>query len=159
MRRNKVCPSQLLRRLPPHGSHTVPIATTSPTRSDSSMSIHSESSPPAVHVICTAPLIAPKPLPYHSPTFLQFDLPDDDEDLSHPPYVSRPHKRKRQDDDDDDDDADEPAVMKRRATDDRRGRWHGHSGAVPLHSVTLQSSLQSHPYPMAPPPAFAHSYR
>ncbi|KIP09094.1 hypothetical protein PHLGIDRAFT_126548 [Phlebiopsis gigantea 11061_1 CR5-6] len=43
--------------------------------------------PPAVHVVCTAPLVAPKPLPYHSPTFLHFDLPDDDEDLSHPPYA------------------------------------------------------------------------
>ncbi|KAI0094001.1 hypothetical protein BDY19DRAFT_290517 [Irpex rosettiformis] len=78
--------------------------------------------PQFVHVVCNAPLLAPKPLPYHSPTFLQFDLPDDDEDLSHPPYVSRPHKRKRvvEDDDDDDDgdgerdDAQEPAATKRR---------------------------------------------
>jgi len=51
--------------------------------------------PEFVHAVCNAPLVAPVPLPYHSPTFLQFDLPDDDEDLSHPPYVSRPHKRKR----------------------------------------------------------------
>ena len=79
--------------------------------------------PATVHVVCTAPLVAPKPLPYHSPTFLQFDLPDDDEDLSHPPYVSRPHKRKRRADDADDSDAPPPA-MKRRAADDRRGRWH-----------------------------------
>ncbi|KAL0947381.1 hypothetical protein HGRIS_013497 [Hohenbuehelia grisea] len=41
------------------------------------------------HVVCNAPLVAPKPLPYHSPTFLQFDLPDIDEDLSYPPYTLR----------------------------------------------------------------------
>ncbi|TFK55192.1 hypothetical protein OE88DRAFT_1642409 [Heliocybe sulcata] len=44
------------------------------------------------------PLLAPKPLPYHSPKFLQFELPDEDEDLSHPPYI-RPTKRKRGEDD------------------------------------------------------------
>ncbi|KAF5391895.1 hypothetical protein D9757_001775 [Collybiopsis confluens] len=58
----------------------------------------SSSPPPSLHVICNAPLIAPKPLPYHSPTFLKFELlPDLDEDLSHPPYTQRPSKRKRQD--------------------------------------------------------------
>ncbi|KIK63632.1 hypothetical protein GYMLUDRAFT_57310 [Collybiopsis luxurians FD-317 M1] len=58
--------------------------------------------PQSLHVICNAPLIAPKPLPYHSPTFLKFELlPDLDEDLSHPPYTQRPSKRKRAD-------ADEP---------------------------------------------------
>ena len=117
-------------------------------------------SPPPVHVVCTAPLVAPKPLPYHSPTFLQFDLPDDDEDLSHPPYCSRPHKRKRQDTDLDDG-ADEAAarrtvVVKRRATDDRRIRWHHqhHTG----HAVQLRPvpQLQSYSYPM-PPPVFAHA--
>lgn len=40
-----------------------------------------------IHVVCNAPLVAPVPLPYHSPTFLQFDLPDIDADLSHPPYT------------------------------------------------------------------------
>ncbi|KAL1758323.1 hypothetical protein FB107DRAFT_272149 [Schizophyllum commune] len=54
-------------------------------------------SPPQL-VICNAPLVAPRPLPYHSPTFLQFDLlPDVDEDLSHPPYTKRASKRKRDD--------------------------------------------------------------
>ncbi|KAF9072927.1 hypothetical protein BDP27DRAFT_371479 [Rhodocollybia butyracea] len=53
--------------------------------------------PQSLHVICNAPLIAPKPLPYHSPTFLKFELlPDLDEDLSHPPYTQRPSKRKRE---------------------------------------------------------------
>ncbi|KAG8217320.1 hypothetical protein J3R82DRAFT_5415 [Butyriboletus roseoflavus] len=62
----------------------------SPSPSDSS------SPPPgAVRVVCDVPLLAPRPLPYHSPTFLQFDLPDTDEDLSHPPYTHRPSKRKR----------------------------------------------------------------
>ncbi|KAG6817093.1 hypothetical protein H0H87_012861 [Tephrocybe sp. NHM501043] len=53
--------------------------------------IHSEP-----HVICNPPLVAPRPLPYHSPTFLQFELPDLDQDLSHPPYFTRrTSKRKR----------------------------------------------------------------
>jgi len=49
-----------------------------------------------VRVVADVPLLAPRPLPYHSPTFLQFDLlPDVDDDLSHPPYTHRPAKRKR----------------------------------------------------------------
>ncbi|KAJ7349225.1 hypothetical protein DFH08DRAFT_864825 [Mycena albidolilacea] len=53
--------------------------------------------PRTTHVVCNAPLVAPIPLPYHSPTFLQFELPDIDEDLSHPPYTRRQAavKRKR----------------------------------------------------------------
>ncbi|KAF7359347.1 hypothetical protein MSAN_01277200 [Mycena sanguinolenta] len=53
--------------------------------------------PRTTHVVCNAPLVAPIPLPYHSPTFLQFELPDIDEDLSHPPYIRRQAavKRKR----------------------------------------------------------------
>ncbi|KAG5653266.1 hypothetical protein H0H81_001426 [Sphagnurus paluster] len=55
---------------------------------------------PPIHVICNAPLVAPIPLPYHSPTFLQFDLlPDIDQDLSRPPYTCRSFKRKRPSDD------------------------------------------------------------
>ena len=51
--------------------------------------------PVPVHVVCNAPLLAPKPLPYRPPAFLeQFDLPDPDEDLSRPPYTFRA-KRKR----------------------------------------------------------------
>ncbi|KAI6126267.1 hypothetical protein EV401DRAFT_1935425 [Pisolithus croceorrhizus] len=54
-----------------------------------------------IHIsVCDVPLLAPRPLPYHSPTFLHFDLPDSDEDLSHPPYTHRPPKRKRGDHDD-----------------------------------------------------------
>ncbi|KAJ7756887.1 hypothetical protein DFH07DRAFT_940633 [Mycena maculata] len=57
--------------------------------------------PQTTHVVCNAPLVAPIPLPYHSPTFLQFELPDIDEDLSHPPYTRRAAalKRKRTEDD------------------------------------------------------------
>ncbi|KAJ7261350.1 hypothetical protein B0H12DRAFT_1322106 [Mycena haematopus] len=60
--------------------------------------------PRATHVVCNAPLVAPIPLPYHSPTFLQFELPDIDEDLSHPPYTRRQAavKRKRTVDREDD---------------------------------------------------------
>ncbi|KAI0035742.1 hypothetical protein K488DRAFT_82778 [Vararia minispora EC-137] len=42
-----------------------------------------------VHVVCNAPLLAPKPLPYRPPAFLDgFDLPDPDADLSRVPYSS-----------------------------------------------------------------------
>ena len=57
--------------------------------------------PEVAEVVCNAPLVAPIPLPYHSPTFLLYDLPDEDEDLSHPPYTHRPHKRKRAREEDD----------------------------------------------------------
>ncbi|KAI0797868.1 hypothetical protein C8Q75DRAFT_22465 [Abortiporus biennis] len=67
----------------------------SSSSSDASSETDPSPSPNFIHAVCNAPLIAPVPLPYHSPTFLQFDLPDEDEDLSHPPYFSRPHKRKR----------------------------------------------------------------
>lgn len=69
-----------------------------PSPTDTSTSATSDRSAPSPRpqlVICDAPLVAPRPLPYHSPTFLQFDLPDDNEDLSHPPYTKRASKRKR----------------------------------------------------------------
>ncbi|KAH0830394.1 hypothetical protein J3R83DRAFT_1788 [Lanmaoa asiatica] len=75
-----------------------------PSPSDTCSSISADSSPSSppdtVRVVCDVPLLAPRPLPYHSPTFLQFELPDTDEDLSHPPYTHRPSKRKRDADDD-----------------------------------------------------------
>ncbi|KAI0273791.1 hypothetical protein BC834DRAFT_840586 [Gloeopeniophorella convolvens] len=71
--------------------------------------------PEFLHVVCNAPLLAPKPLPYRPPAFLDsFELPDPDEDLSHPPYIRSSPKRKRSRDGQDD-----PAtsyVSKRRAT-------------------------------------------
>ncbi|THV07895.1 hypothetical protein K435DRAFT_847695 [Dendrothele bispora CBS 962.96] len=77
-----------------------------PSPTDTVASDLSYSPPPrtqSLHVFCNAPLIAPKPLPYHSPTFLQFDLlPSLDDDLSFPPYTQRPPKRKREDDSDSD---------------------------------------------------------
>jgi len=53
--------------------------------------------PEFLHVVCDAPLLAPKPLPYRPPAFLDsFELPDPDEDLSHPPYTRSSSKRKRE---------------------------------------------------------------
>ncbi|CAK5263375.1 unnamed protein product [Mycena citricolor] len=74
-----------------------------PSPTDTCASASSSASSPGMlspggpaHVICNAPLVAPVPLPYHSPTFLQFEsLPDIDEDLSHPPYTCRPNVLKR----------------------------------------------------------------
>ncbi|TCD68921.1 hypothetical protein EIP91_009472 [Steccherinum ochraceum] len=90
-------------------------------------------SPEIVHAVCNAPLVAPVPLPYHSPTFLQFDLPDDDEDLSHPPYVSRPHKRKRSDTEIEDPDMTALGAVKRRLG----------VPAVPAHT---NASTRHHPH-------------
>ncbi len=87
----------------PNVSLTTPPAglADSAARSDTSSVVSRDSDlspspvPEVAEVICNAPLVAPIPLPYHSPTFLLYDLPDEDEDLSHPPYTHRPHKRKR----------------------------------------------------------------
>ncbi|KAH9854101.1 hypothetical protein C2E23DRAFT_884207 [Lenzites betulinus] len=88
--------------LPFHRYPSKPYDTSagfSVARSDTSSAISRDSdlspSPEIAEVVCNAPLVAPVPLPYHSPTFLMYDLPDEDEDLSHPPYTHRPHKRKR----------------------------------------------------------------
>ncbi|KAI0306783.1 hypothetical protein B0F90DRAFT_1814618 [Multifurca ochricompacta] len=72
--------------------------------------------PEFLHVVCNAPLLAPKPLPYRPPTFLDsFELPDPDEDLSHPPYTRTSSKRKRTRDVQDDSPL-SSLVFKRRAT-------------------------------------------
>ena len=80
-----------------HPALTSAAAPSSPTDTCSSVysDISSSSPLPSIHVVCNIPVIAPRPLPYHSPTFLQFDLPDADADLSHPPYTRGPLKRKR----------------------------------------------------------------
>jgi hypothetical protein len=73
--------------------------------------------PEFLHVVCNAPLLAPKPLPYRPPAFLDsFELPDPDEDLSHPPYTRSSSKRKRARDAQDDLVA-TSSTAKRRATD------------------------------------------
>ena len=118
----------------------------SPSDSIASSDTAPSPAPAYVHVVCNAPLVAPKPLPYHSPTFLQFDMPDDDEDLSHPTYVFRPHKRKRSDDGEEEDDgARRFVIMKRRATDYRgahaSGRW-GASGSGTRAAATYMAKAQ-----------------
>ncbi|KAJ7168227.1 hypothetical protein C8R43DRAFT_1121406 [Mycena crocata] len=85
-----------------------------PSPTDTCVSSSTAGTPPPriTHVVCNAPLVAPIPLPYHSPTFLQFELlPDVDENLSYPPYTTRRTntavKRKRTAED-------EPRQQKRR---------------------------------------------
>jgi len=99
----------------------------SPSNTTSSLlSDLSPSPPPSLHVVCDIPVVAPRPLPYHSPTFLQFDLPDVDEDLSRPPYTTK-RKRKAADE------LDNPTHVKRHTTSpDRRS------------PRLLQSDLASH---------------
>ena len=73
--------------------------------------------PEFLQVVCNAPLLAPKPLPYRPPAFLDsFELPDPDEDLSRPPYTRSSSKRKRTRTRDGQDDLAPSLVSKRRAT-------------------------------------------
>ena len=125
--------------------------------SDSVMSSITTPSPAPeyVHVICNAPLVAPKPLPYHSPTFLQFDLPDDDEDLSHPPYVSRPHKRKREEEAEEEE-AHKFVIMKRRATDaEGHGRWNSEA----VYPYFQRPQMRSHAMPTSSLGQYTHRHR
>ncbi|KAI6043072.1 hypothetical protein EDC04DRAFT_2891343 [Pisolithus marmoratus] len=133
------------------------ISPSSPSASDTSSSLSTgiSSSPepvcgpkPTHTSVCDVPLLAPRPLPYHSPTFLRFDLPDQDEDLSHPPYTHRPPKRKRSDDehcatDDIHYDLPAPPPTKRRARIHAwRSRVHREQ-PVPLQQLPSQQ-LQQH---------------
>ncbi|KAI9458030.1 hypothetical protein F5148DRAFT_336766 [Russula earlei] len=93
-------------------------STISPSDSGSPMSTAAPltSAPEFLHVVCNAPLLAPKPLPYRPPAFLDsFELPDPDEDLSRPPYTRSSSKRKRARDGQDDPPS-TSLVSKRRAT-------------------------------------------
>ncbi|KAJ7582609.1 hypothetical protein C8J56DRAFT_955237 [Mycena floridula] len=93
---------------------------------------------------CNAPLIAPKPLPFHSPTFLEFELlPDLDEDLSHPPYTRRtvaPSKRKREGRE-----GEGSRLVKRRAL---SSSWPQSNLSPSMHS--------RNPYPACYPPSAGH---
>jgi hypothetical protein len=93
-------------------------STVSPSDPGSPMSTAAPPTPTPefLHVVCNAPLLAPKPLPYRPPAFIDnFELPDPDEDLSHPPYTRLSSKRKRAQDGQDDL-ATPSFVSKRRAT-------------------------------------------
>jgi hypothetical protein len=86
-----------------------PLQGISPSPSESSlMSEDGSPSPQHLNVVCNVPIVVPKPRPYRSLANLQFqfDLPSEDEDLSHPPYCTPRSvaKRKRSDEDDDADD-------------------------------------------------------
>ena len=90
-------------RLTPHNPDTP----SSPSES-SLISEDGSPSPQHLNVVCNVPIVVPKPRPYRSLANLQFqfDLPSEDQDLSHPPYCTSRSaaKRKRTDDDDDADD-------------------------------------------------------
>ncbi|KIM57601.1 hypothetical protein SCLCIDRAFT_1219275 [Scleroderma citrinum Foug A] len=130
----------------------------------SSPEVASGSASPIRISVCDVPVLAPRPLPYHSPTFLQFDLPDTDEDLSHPPYTHRPAKRKRTDDGDQihDDDLPPPPPAKRRAHQIHAWRSRVHrEHQLQLPSPRHQRQLLHHGawfdlVPLRPPPASAH---
>jgi hypothetical protein len=112
---------------PTHSAFPIPMGTpvleSSPMSASSNLgSPMSTLAPPTpapgfLQVVCNAPLLAPKPLPYRPPAFLDsFELPDPDEDLSRPPYTRSSSKRKRTHTRDSQDDLAPSLVSKRRAT-------------------------------------------
>jgi len=112
---------------PTFSAFPIPVATPALERSPMSTSSNpgspmSTAAPPTpapefLQVVCNAPLLAPKPLPYRPPAFLDsFELPDPDEDLSRPPYTRSSSKRKRTRTRDGQDDLAPSLVSKRRAT-------------------------------------------
>src|SRR6266702_1200638 len=73
-----------------------PMSTSSNPGSPMATAAPPTPAPEFLQVVCNAPLLAPKPLPYRPPAFLDsFELPDPDEDLSRPPYTRSSSKRKR----------------------------------------------------------------
>ena len=72
------------------------------------MSEDGSPAPQHLNVVCNVPIVVPKPRPYRSLANLQFqfELPSEDQDLSHPPYCTprSAAKRKRTDEDGDADD-------------------------------------------------------
>ncbi|KAN0128465.1 hypothetical protein V8E53_013672 [Lactarius tabidus] len=94
-----------------------PMSTSSKPGSPMSTLAPPTPAPGFLQVVCNAPLLAPKPLPYRPPAFLDsFELPDPDEDLSRPPYTRSSSKRKRTHTRDGQDDLALSLVSKRRAT-------------------------------------------
>ncbi|KAH9039050.1 hypothetical protein EDB84DRAFT_1075144 [Lactarius hengduanensis] len=97
------------------GLEPSPMSTSSNPGSPMSTAAPPTPAPEFLQVVCNAPLLAPKPLPYRPPAFLDsFELPDPDEDLSRPPYTRSSSKRKRTRTRDEQDDS--SLVSKRRAT-------------------------------------------
>lgn len=120
---------QVLRTQVPPTLSALPIPMSTPVLESSPMSTLSNPGSPMstlapptptpgfLQVVCNAPLLAPKPLPYRPPAFLDsFELPDPDEDLSRPPYTRSSSKRKRTHTRDGQDDLTPSLVSKRRAT-------------------------------------------
>jgi hypothetical protein len=104
-------------------------------------------SPEIVHVVCKAPLVQPKPLPYRSPAFLDsFDLPHPDADLSRPPYTSAAatrSKRKRSAEEvisPQEDVAEFTHSGKRRTTE---AAWHGRLPTATLNGFASQRRYSS----------------
>jgi len=72
----------------------------SPSDSCPSLSIQTPLPAQFIEVVCDVPLVVPKPRPFRRITPLDFELPNEDQDLSHPPYTTRSSsKRKRSQDD------------------------------------------------------------
>lgn len=122
--------------VPPSPSDSISSVELSPIQSSSHSPLF-EFSPQSrpIFVQCTAPLIAPKPLPYHSPRFLQFDeLPELDEDLSHAPYVRRPLKKRKRENEPTSDEVEGSVPQKR--------RMHSIAGASKLVVRSMPRSQQ-----------------
>ena len=122
-------------------------------------------SPQHLNVVCNVPIVVPKPRPYRSLANLQFqfDLPSEDQDLSHPPYCTSRSaaKRKRSDDDDDADDGSTPPSADRGSK--RRRALLDSSLSLSTHDVhpnlLLRGSRGSQPVTRYSQPGISNQFR
>ena len=153
-------PSSRSPRLTPHTQDISP----SPSES-SLMSDDGSPSPQHLNVVCNVPIVVPKPRPYRSLANLQFqfDLPSEDQDLSHPPYCTSRSaaKRKRSDDDDDADDGSTPPSADRGSK--RRRALLDSSLSLSTHDVhpnlLLRGSRGSQPVTRYSQPGISNQFR
>lgn len=153
----QVCPQTLLFPLP----QTDPTQDISPSPSESSlMSEDGSPSPQHLNVVCNVPIVVPKPRPYRSLANLQFqfDLPSEDQDLSHPPYCTSRSaaKRKRSDDDDDGGDGFSSTPLSTDQGSKKRRTFSDSSLSLSTHSVH-PNLLPRNPYGSQPATRYAQS--
>lgn len=132
-------------------------ANISPSPSESSLI--SEDGSQHLNVVCNVPIVVPKPRPYRSLANLQFqfELPSEDQDLSHPPYCTprSVSKRKRSDDDDDAHDGLSSTSSSDRASKKRRA-FSGSSRSL-SPSTMHPGMLSRNPYSSQPVTRYAPS--
>ena len=116
-------------------------------------------SPQHLNVVCNVPIVVPKPRPYRSLANLQFqfDLPSEDQDLSHPPYCTSRSaaKRKRSDDEDDVDDGFASSSLLADRNSKKRRAFSGSS--FPSSTPNIHQNLPRNPHGSQPVTRYAQS--